>query len=104
MSDELVLETICTRPAGYLGYGLASVINFLIRRGSCWAAASSNRWLLFDVASDYARREALAVPGRAVEFTRARLGRPFGSRGRGLIGAGHNQSRGLLAHESTSGP
>jgi glucokinase len=44
--------------------------------------------LLFEVAADYARRESLAVPGRAVEFTRAKLGDHSGVVGAALIGAG----------------
>ena len=40
------------------------------------------------VASDYARRESLAVPGRAVEFARAKLGDHSGVVGAALIGAG----------------
>ena len=69
--DELVTETI-TEAGRYLGYGLASVINLLnperiVLGGGVIEAVG----LLFDVAVEYARREALAAPCQAVEFTRA---------------------------------
>lgn len=74
LGDPLVIETI-TDAARYLGYGLASVINLLnpgriVMGGGVIEAVG----LLFDVAADYARREALAAPGGAAEFSRAQLG------------------------------
>jgi glucokinase len=88
MGDELVLETI-GEAGRYLGYGLASVISLLnpaliVMGGGVIESVE----LLFDVATDYARRESLAVPGRAVEFTRAKLGDHSGVVGAALIGAG----------------
>jgi glucokinase len=88
MGDELVLETI-GEAGRYLGYGLASVISLLnperiVMGGGVIEAVT----LLFDVASSYARREALGVPGRAVEFTHAKLGDHSGVVGAALIGAG----------------
>jgi glucokinase len=88
MGDELVLETI-TEAGRYLGYGLASVISLLNpARIVMGGGVIESVDLLFDVASDYARRESLAVPGRAVEFTRAKLGDYSGVVGAALIGAG----------------
>src|SRR5215204_2014522 len=88
MGDELVRETILD--AGrYLGYGLASVISLLNpARIVMGGGVIESVDLLFDVAADYARRESLAVPGRAVEFTRAKLGDHSGVVGAALIGAG----------------
>ena len=79
MGDELVRETILD--AGrYLGYGLASVISLLNpARIVMGGGVIESVDLLFDVAADHARRESLAVPGRAVEFTRAKLGDHSGS-------------------------
>jgi glucokinase len=88
MGDELVLETI-GEAGRYLGYGLASVISLLNpARIVMGGGVIESVGLLFDVASDYARRESLAVPGRAVEFTRAKLGDHSGVVGAALIGAG----------------
>jgi glucokinase len=88
MGDELVLETI-SEAGRYLGYGLASVISLLNpARIVMGGGVIESVGLLFDVASDYARRESLAVPGRAVEFTRAKLGDHSGVVGAALIGAG----------------
>jgi glucokinase len=85
--DELVTESI-TEAGRYLGYGLASVINLLnpakiVLGGGVIEAVD----LIFDVAVEYARREALAAPCQAVEFTRARLGDHAGVVGAALIGA-----------------
>ena len=88
MGDELVLETI-GEAGRYLGYGLASVISLLNpARIVMGGGVIESVGLLFEVASDYARRESLAVPGRAVEFTRAKLGDHSGVVGAALIGAG----------------
>jgi glucokinase len=86
--DELVRETII-EAGRYLGYGLGSVISLLNpARIVMGGGVIESVDLLFDVAADYARRESLAVPGRAVEFTRAKLGDYSGVVGAALIGAG----------------
>jgi glucokinase len=88
MGDELVRETIL-EAGRYLGYGLASVISLLNpARIVMGGGVIESVDLLFEVAADYARRESLAVPGRAVEFTRAKLGDHSGVVGAALIGAG----------------
>ena len=88
MDDELVIETI-TEAGRYLGYGLASVISLLNpARIVMGGGVIESIDLLYDVASNHARRESLAVPGRAVEFTRAKLGDHSGVVGAALIGAG----------------
>jgi glucokinase len=88
LGDELAIETI-TEAGRYLGYGLASAINLLnpariVLGGGVIEAVP----LMFDVAVEYARREALAAPAAAVEFTRAGLGDNAGVVGAALIAAG----------------
>jgi glucokinase len=84
--DELVIETI--REAGeYLGLGLASAINLLnparvILGGGVIEAVD----LLFDVAARRARRESLAIPGKAVEIVKAMLGDSSGVVGAAILG------------------
>lgn len=85
--DQLVIETV-TEAGRYLGYGLASVINLLnpqriVLGGGVIEAVG----LMYDVAVEYARREALAAPGRSVAFTRAKLGDHAGVIGAALIAA-----------------
>jgi glucokinase len=85
--DELVTETI-TEAGQYLGYGLASVINLLnperiVLGGGVIEAVD----LMFDVAVEFARREALAAPCQTVTFTRAKLGDHAGVVGAALIAA-----------------
>jgi glucokinase len=87
MGDPLVTETV-TEAGRYLGYGLASVINLLnpaliVLGGGVIESVG----LIYDVAVEYARNEALKAPGIAVEFTRARLGDHSGVVGAALIGA-----------------
>lgn len=88
MGDPLVIETI-SEAGQYLGYGLASAINLLnpariILGGGVIEAVG----MLYDVAVEYARREALAAPGKSVEFCRAGLGDHSGVVGAALIAAG----------------
>jgi glucokinase len=86
--DQLVIETI-TEAGRYLGYGLASVISLLNpARIVLGGGVIESVALIYDVAVEYARREALAAPGRVVEFTRAQLGDHAGVVGAALIGAG----------------
>jgi glucokinase len=88
LGDQLVIETV-TDAGRYLGYGLASVINLMNpARIVMGGGVIESVGLLFDVAVEYAHREALAVPGRAVEITRAKLGDYAGVVGAALIGAG----------------
>ena len=87
MGDQLVVETI-VEAGRYLGYGLASVINLLnpaliVLGGGVIESVG----LLYDVAVEYAHREALAAPGAVVEFSRAKLGDHAGVVGAALIGA-----------------
>lgn len=86
--DLLVIETI-TEAGRYLGYGLSSVINLLNpARIVLGGGVIESVTLLYDVAVDYARREALAAPAATVEFTRAGLGDHAGVVGAALIGGG----------------
>ena len=84
--DELVLETI--QHAGrYLGLGLASAINFynpgrVVVGGGVVEAVP----LLLEIAAPIARREALAVPGKAVEIVPSKLGDNAGIVGAALLG------------------
>jgi glucokinase len=85
--DQLVTETIM-EAGRYLGYGLASVINLLNpARIVLGGGVIESVGLMYDVAVEYARREALAAPGAAVEFTRAKLGDHAGVVGAALIAA-----------------
>jgi glucokinase len=85
--DELVVETI-TEAGRYLGYGLASIINLLNpQRIVLGGGVIESVGLIFDVAVEYARREALAAPCKSVEFTRAELGDHAGVVGAALIAA-----------------
>ena len=87
LSDSLVTETIAD--AGrYLGYGLASVINLLNpARIVLGGGVIESVDLMFDMAVEYARREALAAPRAHVEFVRAGLGDHSGVVGAALISA-----------------
>jgi glucokinase len=87
MADHLAIETV-SEAGRYLGYGLASVITLLnpqriILGGGVIEAVG----LLYDVAVDYARREALPAPATGVEFTRAALGDNAGVVGAALFAA-----------------
>ncbi len=85
--DELATETVI-QAGTFLGLGLASAINLLnpqriILGGGVIEAVD----LLFSVASNHARREALPTPANAIEIVRAKLGDHAGVVGAALIGA-----------------
>jgi len=85
--DELVIETI-TEAGHYLGLGLASAMNLLnpgliILGGGVIEALD----LLFDVAANQARREALPVAATSVKIVKAGLGDNSGVVGAALLGA-----------------
>jgi len=98
--DALVSE-IVTEAADFLGYGLASVMNFynpecLILGGGVIEAID----LLFERAVHRARITALADPGRKTKIIRAKLGDFSGVVGAACLGA---QAAGLLgAHPSAT--
>ncbi len=85
--DELVLETL--HDAGrYLGLGLASAINFynphrIVLGGGVIEAVP----LLVELAAPLAKREALSVPGAAVEIVASKLGDDAGIIGAAILGA-----------------
>jgi glucokinase len=85
--DELVLETL-REAARFLGLGLASAINLynpqrIILGGGVVEAVP----LIVEIAAPLAKREALPVPGRAVEIVAAKLGDNAGIVGAALLGA-----------------
>ena len=85
--DELVLETL-REAARFLGLGLASAINLynpqrIILGGGVVEAVP----LIVEIAAPLAKREALPVPGRAVEIVEAKLGDNAGIVGAALLGA-----------------
>lgn len=85
--DALVTEII-TEAADYLGYGLASVMNFynpecIILGGGVVEAID----LLFERAVHRARHTALADPGRKTKIMRAKLGDFSGVVGAACLGA-----------------
>jgi glucokinase len=85
--DALVNE-IVTEAADYLGYGLASVMNFynpecIILGGGVIEAID----LLFESAVHRARNTALADPGRKTKIIRAKLGDFSGVVGAACLGA-----------------
>jgi glucokinase len=91
--DDLVTEII-TEAADYLGYGLASVMNFynpecIILGGGVIEAID----LLFESAVHRARITALADPGLKTKILRAKLGDFSGVVGAACLGA---QAAGLL--------
>ena len=91
--DALVTE-IVTEAADYLGYGLASVMNFynpecIILGGGVIEAID----LLFERAVHRARSTALAAPGNKTKIIRAKLGDFSGVIGAACLGA---QAAGLL--------
>ena len=74
LGDQLAVETV-TEAGRYLGYGLASVISLLNpARIILGGGVIESVDLLYSVAVEYARREALAAPAAVVEFSRAALG------------------------------
>jgi glucokinase len=85
--DELATETVI-QAGSYLGLGLASAVNLInpariILGGGVIEAVD----LLFNVASNHARRESLPTPANAVDIVRAKLGDHAGVIGAALIGA-----------------
>jgi glucokinase len=85
--DEVALQ-IVTSAATYLGYGLASIINFqnprrIILGGGVIEAVD----LLFETAERVARREAFPYAGEKVEIVRAALGDNSGVVGAAVIAA-----------------
>ncbi len=85
--DELVTEIIA-EAADYLGYGLASVMNFynpesIILGGGVIEAVD----LLFETAVHRARTTALAAPGKHTPILRAKLGDFSGVVGAACLGA-----------------
>jgi glucokinase len=84
--DEVVIDAIME--AGiYLGYGLASAINLLNpRRIILGGGVIEAVDLLFEVAAQRARREALPTPARTVEIVKAGLGDDAGVVGAAILG------------------
>ena len=83
--DPLVMEAI-RDAARFLGYGLANLINVVNpRRIILGGGAIEAVDLLFEEAADTARREALPVPGAAVEFVKAGLGDDSGVVGAAIM-------------------
>lgn len=85
--DELTIETM-TEAGYYLGLGIASTINLLnpsriVLGGGVIEAAP----MLYDIAVERARREALAAASKAVTFAKAGLGDNAGVVGAALLGA-----------------
>jgi glucokinase len=85
--DELVTEVV-TEAADYLGYGLASIMNFynpqrIVLGGGVIEAID----LLFEHAVHRARTAALAAPAKKTEIVRARLGDFSGAVGAACLGA-----------------
>jgi glucokinase len=87
LGDLLAIETV-SEAGRYLGYGLASVISLLNpARIILGGGVIESVGLLYEVAVEYARREALAAPVAAVEFSRAALGDHAGVVGAALLAA-----------------
>lgn len=85
--DMLVIETL-TEAGRYLGIGLASAINLLNpQRVVLGGGVIESCGLLYDVAVETAKREALAAALRGVEFHRAQLGDHAGVVGAALLGS-----------------
>jgi glucokinase len=79
--DELVIE-VAREAAEYLGYGLASIINFynpqkIILGGGVIEALD----LIYEHATRRAREIALPPPAQVVEFSRTELGDDAGTVG-----------------------
>ena len=86
-NDELTLEVL-HEAARFLGYGLASAINFynprrIVLGGGVVEAVPQ----LVDLVGPIAKREALLVPGRAVEIVGSKLGDNAGIVGAAILGA-----------------
>ncbi|GAC1469196.1 MAG: ROK family protein [Ktedonobacteraceae bacterium] len=85
--DELVIEVV-SDAARYLGYGLASVLNFynpdcIILGGGVIEAVD----LLYETAVHRARTTALSVPGKQTPILRTKLGDFSGVVGAACLGA-----------------
>ncbi len=85
--DELVIEKV-TEAADYLGYGLASVLNFynpdaIILGGGVIEAVD----LLYETAVHRARTAALSAPAKKTPILRAKLGDFSGVVGAACLGA-----------------
>jgi glucokinase len=85
--DELTLEVL-HEAARFLGYGLASVINFynpqrIVLGGGVVEAIPE----LVDLVRPIAKREALPVPGKAVEIVTSKLGDNAGIVGAAILGS-----------------
>ena len=90
--DTLTIEAI-QDAAGYLGLGLASVINLLNpSRIVIGGGVIESVPMLFEVAERRARKEALEIPGKAVQIVRAQLGDFSGVTGAALLGSGLAES------------
>jgi glucokinase len=86
--DEVAVQ-IVTQAGTYLGYGLASIVNFqnpqrIILGGGVIEAVD----LLFETAEQVTRREAFPNAGKEVEIVRAALGDNSGVVGAAVIAAG----------------
>jgi glucokinase len=86
--DEVAVQ-IVTSAATYLGYGLASIVNFqnpqrIILGGGVIEALD----MLFETAEAVTRREAFPAAGEKVEIVRAALGDNSGVVGAAVIAAG----------------
>lgn len=84
-ADPVVLNAV-REAATFLGFGLASVINFynpqrIILGGGVIEAVE----IYFNIAEREARRRALKIPSRKVEFTRAALGDNAGIVGAAML-------------------
>ena len=85
-NDGLTLEVL-HEAARYLGYGLASAISFynpsrVVLGGGVVEAVPQ----LVDLAAPIAKREALTVPGAAVEIVASKLGDNAGIVGAAILG------------------
>ncbi|HEY9713452.1 MAG TPA: ROK family protein [Chroococcales cyanobacterium] len=85
LGDEVVINAI-SEAARYLGFGLASVINFynpqrIVIGGGLVEAVD----LYFELAAKETRRRALKIPGRKVEIVKAELGDYAGIIGAALL-------------------
>ena len=90
-ANDPVVTQVVLDAGRYLGYGLASVVNFLnpqriILGGGVIEALD----LLYETAEEWTRRESLAHAGDAVEFARAGLGDNSGVVGAAVIAAEAN--------------
>ncbi len=85
--DDVVVETV--KDAGkYLGYGLASMVNFVNpQRIVLGGGVIDSVDLLFETAEEWTRKEALPYAGEQVEIVKATLGDYSGVVGAAMIAA-----------------